>query len=56
MYRNMEITLKNWKADNTIFTITPTTGENRNYMYWYIGGIGLAVVATGIFLIKKKVL
>ena len=49
-------TLKNWKADNTIFTITPTTGENRNYMYWYIGGIGLAVVATGIFLIKKKVL
>ena len=49
-------TLKTWGASNTVFTITPTTGENRNQMYWYISAVALAIVASGIVLIKKKVL
>ena len=48
--------LTKWEAGKTVFTIMPTTGENRDQMYWYIGAAALAVVASGIVLIKKKVL
>ncbi|MBO4816060.1 MAG: hypothetical protein J5507_03965 [Clostridia bacterium] len=50
-------TMEEWGAnDKTVFTITPTTGENRNQTYWYIGAIALALIASGLILIKKKVL
>lgn len=49
-------TLKNWNAAETKFSIMPTTGENRDQMYWYISAVALAIVASGIVLIKKKVL
>ena len=49
-------TLKKWKAAETKFSIMPTTGENRSQMYWYISAVALAIVASGIVLIKKKVL
>ena len=48
--------LKKWEGSKTQFVITPTTGENRNYTYWYVGAIALAIVAAGVILIKKKVL
>ena len=47
---------KVWDLDETTFTIMPTTGGNKNQTYWYVGAVALAVVASGIFLIKKKVL
>ncbi len=47
---------KIWEADNTVFTITSTTGENRNYIYWYVGAAALVIVASGLIFIKKKVL
>ena len=50
-------TIEEWGADDkTVFTITPTTGENRNQTYWYIGAIALSLIASGLILIKKKVL
>lgn len=50
-------TVEEWGAeDKTVFTIMPTTGENRNQTYWYIGAIALAIIASGLILIKKKVL
>ena len=48
--------LTKWEAGKTVFTIMPTTGENRDQMYWYISAVALAIVASGIILIKKKVL
>ena len=48
--------LKKWEGDKTVFTITPTTGENRNQTYWYIAAIALAIGVSGLILIKKKVL
>jgi len=48
--------LKKWEGDKTVFTITPTTGENRNQTYIYIGAVALAIIASGLILIKKKVL
>ncbi len=48
--------LTKWEAGKTVFTIMPTTGENRDQMYWYISAVALAIVASGIVLIKKKVL
>ena len=48
--------LKKWKADKTVFSIMPTTGENRNQTYIYIGAVALAIIASGLILIKKKVL
>lgn len=42
--------------EKTSLTITPTTGEDRSKLYWVIGAIALAVLATGIIVIKKKVL
>ena len=48
--------IKEWKAGKTVFTITPTTGENRNQTYWYIAAIALAIGVSGLILIKKKVL
>ena len=47
---------KIWEADKTVFTITSTTGENRNYIYWYVGAAALVIVASGLIFIKKKVL
>ena len=44
------------EADETVFSIMPTTGENRDYTFMYVGAIVLAIVASGIVLIKKKVL
>ena len=47
---------KHWATDKTIFTITPTTGENRSETYFVIGAIALAIISSGLILIKKKVL
>ena len=42
----------------TTITITPTTGDDRATIYWYIaaGAIGLIILTAGIIIIKKKVL
>ena len=48
--------LKKWKVDKTVFSIMPTTGENRNQTYIYISAVALAIIASGLILIKKKVL
>lgn len=47
---------KIWTPDTTTFSIMPTTGENKDYTYWYIGAIALAIIGSGVILIKKKVL
>lgn len=47
---------KHWAADKTVFTVTPTTGENRSETYFVIGAIALAIISAGLILIKKKVL
>ena len=47
---------KHWAADKTVFTITPTTGENRSETYFVIGTIALGIIVAGLVLIKKKVL
>ena len=48
--------LKKWEGDKTVFTIMPTTGENRNKTYIYFGAIALVIIASGLILINKKVL
>ncbi len=45
--------------DYLIVTITPPTGSDETIKYWMYGGLGvtlLAVMGTGIVLIKRKVL
>lgn len=48
--------LKKWEEGKAQFTIMPTTGENRNQTYLYVEAIALAIIASGLILIKKKVL
>ena len=38
----------------TEIIIMPTTGEDRNNLYWIVGGCALGIMAAGIFLIIKK--
>lgn len=47
-----------WKESEkeTEIIIMPTTGEDRNNLYWIVGGCALGIMAAGIFLIIKKVL
>ena len=48
--------MKKWEEGKAQFTIMPTTGENRNQTYLYVEAIALAIIASGLILIKKKVL
>ena len=48
--------LDHWASDRTVFTVMPTTGENRSETYFVIGAIALAIISAGLILIKKKVL
>lgn len=36
--------------------VTPSTGENKDIMYLVIGAVSLIILASGIVIIKKKVL
>ena len=44
------------KTPKVTLTVTPSTGGDRNMLYFVAGTIALAVIAGGIVLIKKRVL
>ena len=42
--------------DSEIFTIIPSTGENKNYVLpTIIGIVTITILGVGVFLIKKYV-
>ena len=45
-----------WPEDETTITLTPPTGSNKDMTYYVAGAIALIVLATGIIIIKKRVL
>ena len=40
----------------TRLVVTPDTGEDRSQIYYIVGAIALVILATGIIIIKKRIL
>ena len=45
-----------WEKAHSVFTITPTFGQDRSHINLIVGVVSLVFAAIGIVLIKKKVL
>ena len=44
------------KVDETVVSITPPTGQDKTSTYYIAGVIALIALASGIIIIKKRVL